>query len=136
MAFWKNITFLKTIDSGIFPCELSKHYLLFLTLSYTFQIYCCSKSPVRSGRTNSSPSKSSLSSSSMRRPSPAPMGPFGTPVSPTHGSAGRPASLMDQNQGQAHVVRVVVNRDERGYGMKVSGDNPVYVQSVKEGTKM
>lgn len=41
--------------------------------------------------------------------------------SPNHGS------------GQAHFVCVVVNRDEKGYGMKVSGDNPVYVQSVKEG---
>uniref|UniRef100_A0A8D9EQ02 Rho guanine nucleotide exchange factor 12 n=1 Tax=Cacopsylla melanoneura TaxID=428564 RepID=A0A8D9EQ02_9HEMI len=28
---------------------------------------------------------------------------------------------------------IVVNKDEKGYGMKVSGDNPVYVQSVKEG---
>ncbi|XP_072375594.1 rho guanine nucleotide exchange factor 12 isoform X3 [Diabrotica undecimpunctata] len=63
---------------------------------------------------------------SMRRPSPSP----GTPVS---GGVGRPASLMDHAQSQQHVVRVVVNRDEKGYGMKVSGDNPVYVQSVKEG---
>ncbi|CAH1107321.1 unnamed protein product [Psylliodes chrysocephalus] len=63
---------------------------------------------------------------SMRRPSPIP----GTPVS---GGAGRPASLMDHSQIPAHVVRVVVNRDDKGYGMKVSGDNPVYVQSVKEG---
>lgn len=35
--------------------------------------------------------------------------------------------------GQANLVRVVVNKDEKGYGMKVSGDYPVYVQSVKEG---
>lgn len=48
--------------------------------------------------------------------------------------AGRPSSLMDNhNQNVLHVVQVVVNKDERGYGMKVSGDNPVYVQSVKEG---
>lgn len=71
----------------------------------------------------------------MRRPSPSP-GPYSGPASPTHGMVGRPASLMDHNHGQAHVVRVVVNRDDRGYGMKVSGDNPVYVQSVKEGKKI
>ncbi|XP_066907035.1 rho guanine nucleotide exchange factor 12 isoform X2 [Halyomorpha halys] len=28
---------------------------------------------------------------------------------------------------------ITIHKDERGYGMKVSGDNPVYVQSVKEG---
>ncbi|GLG94481.1 Regulator of G-protein signaling loco, partial [Gryllus bimaculatus] len=32
-----------------------------------------------------------------------------------------------------NVVTVIVNKDENGYGMKVSGDNPVYVQSVKGG---
>ncbi|CAK1549160.1 unnamed protein product [Leptosia nina] len=30
------------------------------------------------------------------------------------------------------LLTVTVVRDEHGYGMKVSGDNPVYVQSVKE----
>lgn len=34
----------------------------------------------------------------------------------------------------AHVATVVVYKDDSGYGMKVSGDNPVYIQSVKEGT--
>lgn len=79
---------------------------------------------------------------SVRRHSPA--------VSPSHhshggggggggsGGGGRPASLMDSTSNHHHpsqtsIVRVVVNKDERGYGMKVSGDNPVYVQSVKEG---
>ncbi|XP_076176092.1 rho guanine nucleotide exchange factor 2 isoform X2 [Ptiloglossa arizonensis] len=33
----------------------------------------------------------------------------------------------------APVATLVVYKDEAGYGMKVSGDNPVYVQSVKEG---
>lgn len=28
---------------------------------------------------------------------------------------------------------VVVTRDPKGFGLTVSGDNPVYVQSVKEG---
>ena len=32
------------------------------------------------------------------------------------------------------VTTLVVYKDDAGYGMKVSGDNPVYVQSVKEGT--
>jgi hypothetical protein len=30
-------------------------------------------------------------------------------------------------------LTVIVHKDETGYGMKVSGDKPVYVQSVKEG---
>lgn len=29
-------------------------------------------------------------------------------------------------------LTVIVVKDERGYGMKVSGDNPVFVQSVKQ----
>lgn len=74
---------------------------------------------------------------SARRHSPA--------VSPSHHHSlsggggvggGRPVSLMDSpnhHQLQTTIVRVVVNKDEKGYGMKVSGDNPVYVQSVKEG---
>lgn len=28
---------------------------------------------------------------------------------------------------------LIIQRDEKGYGLTVSGDNPVYVQSVKEG---
>ncbi|XP_063911076.1 rho guanine nucleotide exchange factor 11 isoform X3 [Zophobas morio] len=52
---------------------------------------------------------------------------------PTMSPTGRPASLMDTHNQSVYVVQVVVNRDERGYGMMVSGDNPVYVQSVKEG---
>ncbi|XP_060520310.1 rho guanine nucleotide exchange factor 11 isoform X2 [Cylas formicarius] len=40
---------------------------------------------------------------------------------------------MDQQQNYNNIVQVVVNRNSGGYGMKVSGDNPVYVQSVKEG---
>ncbi|KAJ0170642.1 hypothetical protein K1T71_014013 [Dendrolimus kikuchii] len=34
--------------------------------------------------------------------------------------------------GGDEFLTVTVVRDEHGYGMKVSGDNPVYVQSVKE----
>ncbi|RVE51892.1 hypothetical protein evm_003512 [Chilo suppressalis] len=34
--------------------------------------------------------------------------------------------------GGEDLLTVTVARDEHGYGMKVSGDNPVYVQSVKE----
>jgi hypothetical protein len=32
-----------------------------------------------------------------------------------------------------HPIIIIVHKDEKGYGMKVSGDNPVFVQSVKEG---
>ncbi|XP_048525123.1 rho guanine nucleotide exchange factor 12 isoform X1 [Dendroctonus ponderosae] len=46
---------------------------------------------------------------------------------------GRPPSLMDHPHSLPNAVRVVVTRDAGGYGMKVSGDNPVYVQSVKDG---
>ena len=28
---------------------------------------------------------------------------------------------------------IIVQRDENGYGLTVSGDNPVFVQSVKDG---
>ncbi|KAJ9590308.1 hypothetical protein L9F63_027854, partial [Diploptera punctata] len=53
----------------------------------------------------------------------------------------RPISVNPQLDGggvtlQPHhipVTTVIVHKDENGYGMKVSGDNPVYVQSVKEG---
>lgn len=32
-----------------------------------------------------------------------------------------------------HYTTLTITKDSKGYGMKVSGDNPVYVQSVKEG---
>lgn len=28
---------------------------------------------------------------------------------------------------------VIIQKDEKGYGLTVSGDNPVFVQSVREG---
>ncbi|XP_065161980.1 rho guanine nucleotide exchange factor 11 isoform X3 [Atheta coriaria] len=51
---------------------------------------------------------------------------------------GRPTSLPDSPNspsmnGPYQTVSVIVNRDDNGYGMKVSGDNPVFVQSVKAG---
>ena len=37
--------------------------------------------------------------------------------------------------GQNLIQRcVIVQRDDKGYGLTVTGDNPVYVQSVKDGT--
>lgn len=33
----------------------------------------------------------------------------------------------------APIATLVLYKDDAGFGMKVSGDNPVYVQSVKEG---
>lgn len=52
-----------------------------------------------------------------------------TRQSPGDGSASPPSSCAYVWQQ----IVIVVNKDEKGYGMKVSGDNPVYVQSVKSG---
>lgn len=40
-----------------------------------------------------------------------------------------------ENQDGQHLIQhcVIIQRDEKGYGLTVTGDNPVYVQSVKEG---
>lgn len=70
-------------------------------------------------------SSSSSLNGSMRRPCGS-----GVPVT---GSGGRPHGLLENSLATGAVLRVVVHRDEKGYGMKVSGDKPVYVQSVKEG---
>lgn len=42
--------------------------------------------------------------------------------------------LAENEEGQ-HLIQhcVIIQRDEKGYGLTVTGDNPVYVQSVKEG---
>ncbi|XP_022805907.1 rho guanine nucleotide exchange factor 11-like isoform X2 [Stylophora pistillata] len=42
--------------------------------------------------------------------------------------------LSENEEGQ-HLIQhcVIIQRDEKGYGLTVTGDNPVYVQSVKEG---
>ncbi|XP_078379689.1 rho guanine nucleotide exchange factor 11-like isoform X2 [Oculina patagonica] len=39
-----------------------------------------------------------------------------------------------ENQEGQHLIQhcVIIQRDEKGYGLTVTGDNPVYVQSVKE----
>ncbi|XP_054285231.1 rho guanine nucleotide exchange factor 12 [Macrosteles quadrilineatus] len=58
---------------------------------------------------------------SFRRP------PGARPVSATDGTSPHANHLPFQQ------VTITVYKDEKGYGMKVSGDNPVYVQSVKEG---
>lgn len=54
------------------------------------------------------------------------------------GSITRPNSLLDSpnhSNVQYQIKRVEVMKDDKGYGMKVSGDNPVFVQSVKPGKK-
>ena len=39
--------------------------------------------------------------------------------------------------GQHLIQRcVIIQRDEKGYGLTVTGDNPVYVQSVKDGKQL
>lgn len=56
---------------------------------------------------------------------------------PSSGGSGGGGGTLDLGGGTApnHLphTRIIVYSDEKGYGMKVSGDNPVYVQSVKEG---
>lgn len=59
---------------------------------------------------------SSIVGSSSPVSSPPPMAPHHTP-----------------HHHYQQIMTITVNKDEKGYGMKVSGDNPVYVQSVKEG---
>ncbi len=41
---------------------------------------------------------------------------------------------VDPDQYGGNLVQrcVIIQRDEKGYGLTVSGDNPVFVQSVKE----
>ena len=40
---------------------------------------------------------------------------------------------MDATAGDPLIQRcVIIQKDERGYGLAVSGDNPVFVRSVKE----
>uniref|UniRef100_A0A1B6KZD4 PDZ domain-containing protein n=1 Tax=Graphocephala atropunctata TaxID=36148 RepID=A0A1B6KZD4_9HEMI len=50
---------------------------------------------------------------------------------PMSGSEGTP--VHSSNHVPFQQVTITVYKDDKGYGMKVSGDNPVYVQSVKEG---
>lgn len=47
--------------------------------------------------------------------------------------AGAEAGAGDSLANLLPVATVIVYKDDAGYGMKVSGDNPVYVQSVKNG---
>lgn len=44
--------------------------------------------------------------------------------SPTSSNGEKPKPL---------ILELVINKDKNGYGMKVSGENPVFVDSVKEG---
>ncbi|KAL1517182.1 hypothetical protein ABEB36_000980 [Hypothenemus hampei] len=60
-------------------------------------------------------------------------GTWTSPLSSPIGTPSRPPSLMDHQQSHPNVVRVVVTRHNGGYGMEVSGENPVYVKSVKDG---
>lgn len=45
-------------------------------------------------------------------------------TSPTAGNGERP---------KPSILELVIQKDRNGYGMKVSGENPVFVDSVKEG---
>ncbi|XP_068097096.1 rho guanine nucleotide exchange factor 12 isoform X3 [Hyperolius riggenbachi] len=54
---------------------------------------------------------------------------------PTESSSRKPKSAWDESKHETYglVQRcVIIQRDENGFGLTVSGDNPVFVQSVKE----
>ncbi|VEN52760.1 unnamed protein product [Callosobruchus maculatus] len=86
-----------------------------------------------------SPSRMAGGGSVPRRPSSAANRPASLSPQPMGGGlvggppAGGDPSTQPSSVSSAHIVQVVVNKDEHGYGMKVSGDNPVFVNSVKEG---
>lgn len=42
-------------------------------------------------------------------------------------------SPTNGDQTKPRILELVINKDRNGYGMKVSGENPVFVDSVKEG---
>lgn len=47
--------------------------------------------------------------------------------------AGQAGAISGGAIEPAPIATLVIYKDDAGFGMKVSGDNPVYVQSVKEG---
>lgn len=48
--------------------------------------------------------------------------------------AGQAGAISGGAIEPAPIATLVIYKDDAGFGMKVSGDNPVYVQSVKEGS--
>ena len=40
---------------------------------------------------------------------------------------------QNPDKPKPQILELVINKDKYGYGMKVSGENPVFVDSVKEG---
>lgn len=48
--------------------------------------------------------------------------------------AGQAGAISSGAIEPAPIATLVIYKDDAGFGMKVSGDNPVYVQSVKEGS--
>ncbi|XP_065207030.1 rho guanine nucleotide exchange factor 12 isoform X3 [Planococcus citri] len=57
-----------------------------------------------------------------------------TPSSRPRSATSPEGNLLGSNHYNLHPIsKLTIVKDNRGYGMKISGDNPVYVQSVKEG---
>lgn len=50
---------------------------------------------------------------------------LGSPTSGSNGGNGEKPKPL--------ILELVINKDKNGYGMKVSGENPVFVDSVKDG---
>lgn len=46
---------------------------------------------------------------------------------------GNGQSSTEGTKPKPQILELVINKDKYGYGMKVSGENPVFVDSVKEG---
>lgn len=44
-----------------------------------------------------------------------------------------PTAAGNGERPKPQILELVINKDRNGYGMKVSGENPVFVDSVKEG---
>lgn len=61
------------------------------------------------------------------------MSPIAGSTSPVLSPSSMPLHHPPHHHHYQQITTITVNKDDRGYGMKVSGDNPVYVQSVKEG---
>lgn len=61
------------------------------------------------------------------------LSPIAGTTSPVSSPPPVPPHHLSHHHHYQQITTITVNKDDKGFGMKVSGDNPVYVQSVKEG---
>ena len=105
-------------------------YLYFLTLVFNISLFFSASSPRLnepnwSGFQGGAPQLQWLTAPSQ----------YGT-SSINGGLIGGSSNNISNNAGHSnqHSRVVVINRDERGFGFVVAGDNPVFVQTVREGS--